>query len=64
MTSTQSSANSKKCNVKGEYNGKYEIKFWPPIEIGLNSSVHCPQGSRYAKWDCMDNYMFGPDLVR
>jgi hypothetical protein len=64
MTSTQTSANSKKCNLNGEYNGKYEIKSWPPIEIGLNSSVDCPQGSGYAKWKCMDNYMFdnnGPD---
>jgi hypothetical protein len=62
-TSTQRLANSRKCNANGEYNGKYG-ELWPQVDIGKYSSVHCPQGSGYAKWECMDNYMFdnnGPD---
>jgi hypothetical protein len=64
ISSTHSYSISKKCNSKGDYNGKYEIKFWPLVDRGENSTVHCPQGNGYAKWQCMDNYMFdnnGPD---
>jgi hypothetical protein len=52
---THSYSISEKCNSKGDYNGKYEIKFWPPVERGENSIVHCSQGNGYTKWECMDN---------
>jgi hypothetical protein len=64
LTTTQSPKDSQKCDFKRKLDEKYGIDFWPSVEIGKVSTVHCPQGTGLAKWKCMDNGLFddnGPD---
>ena len=41
-----------KCNENGEYNGTYDIDYWPPVPPGEISVVNCTSGEGRLLWLC------------
>ncbi len=53
------------CNLNGEFDGQYGIKYWPPVYAANYSETKCSYGSDTMRWLCLDNGLFdenGPDM--
>jgi hypothetical protein len=51
--------------LNGEYDGEYNISYWPPAYAGNYSETECSYGSDTVRWLCLDNGLFngnGPDM--
>jgi hypothetical protein len=51
--------------LNGEFNGEYDISYWPPAYAGNYSETKCSYGSDTIRWLCLDNGLFdenGPDI--